>query len=116
MRERLLAHFETSASLAAFLRFAKDKLNAANPSAFIALIHDPAETERLRNAVQSVGLRVRHVRYMVHSRGQPCTRVLVQLKLCDDHDAQCANLRLQATLPRCNCTPRRTCTICIRRK
>lgn len=80
LREKHLAHLETSATFSDFLRAASSACDKSNADAFIAVIHDRKEMQRLERAVHENCLTVHASREMLHCpEGEP-SRILLHLR------------------------------------
>lgn len=82
--ERRLAHLESSVSLSAFMAAARAACDVQNPNAFIAVIHDIRERQRVYKAVIDNRLAVITSREMCHFLSEPSTRMLLQLQPMPD--------------------------------
>lgn len=78
LRERLLAHMETSAGLPEFITAARSALDPANPNAHVSIIHHRAELPRVLKAMDEVGMRITILQEMIHRDQEEASRVLVQ--------------------------------------
>lgn len=79
-REKFLAHMETSASLFDFLQAARRACDMTNPLAFVAIIHDRRELQRILDCTQKCNLDIQEVREIVHHEGEEPMRVLLKLR------------------------------------
>lgn len=78
--ERRLAHMESSASLSTFMSAARAACDVQNRNAFIAVIHDSRERQRVYKAAIDNRLAVMASREMCHFISEPSTRILLQLQ------------------------------------
>lgn len=78
--ERRLAQMESSATFSNFLTAAREACDSSNPDAFIAVIHDIRERERIDAAINENGLMVSSCREMRHNETEAATRIVMELQ------------------------------------
>lgn len=80
VKEKYLAHQESSATIDHFLRAARTACDHLNPDAFIAIIHDIDELARVKKAVLDANLKICQSREIVHTVQEKPSRILLKLE------------------------------------
>lgn len=85
--EKELAFFESSATLSDFMSVARLACDSHNPHAFIAVIHDINEKERVHVSVRENDLLIRNVQEVCHNEVTSPARILLHLLPMDTRKA-----------------------------
>lgn len=101
-RERRLAFMESSALFSDFMGAARLACDSSNPNAFIAVIHDINEQDRLQKSFSENHLTPSHVQHVRHNETAAPSRILFHLQpLSDSNEGQPStanDVALSATL------------------